>query len=101
MSNITDMRTMSDQIGDMIDSFKKMLVTKNIRYGNSALKPIHIFYKGDGEGQHNIESRLDEKLARIMNNDRVLRKNDVADLIGYLFLLCKREGWTNFEDMID
>ena len=76
-------------------SLCKMIEEKDKRYGNSALQPLGIFAK-----HHNYGSRLDEKLARVKNSDE-LRKNDVADIIGGLILICKDKGWNNFDDQID
>ena len=54
--------------------------------GNSALKPKHVFYKGDAV--NSILIRLDDKLGRIMaNTENTPRINDVADIIGYCTLL--------------
>ena len=72
-----------------------MLKAKNKAYGGSALKPLEIFAK-----HHSYGSRLDEKLARVKNSDE-LRKNDVADLLGGLILICKEKGWDDFSDQID
>jgi hypothetical protein len=72
-----------------------MLQAKNKNYGESALKPLDIFAK-----HHSYGSRLDEKLARVKNSDK-LRKNDVADIIGGLMLLCKDNNWDDFDDLID
>lgn len=76
-------------------SLCRMQIEKDKRYGNSALKPLDIFAK-----HHTYGSRIDEKLARVKNSDE-LRKNDVADIIGGLMLLCRDRGWDNFEDLID
>jgi hypothetical protein len=76
-------------------SLCKMQIEKDKRYGNSALKPLNIFAK-----HHNYGSRIDEKLARVQNSEQ-LRKNDVADIIGGLMLICKDNNWDNFEDLID
>ena len=76
-------------------SLLKMQEAKDKAYGNSALKPLDIFAR-----HHNYGSRLDEKLARVKNCDE-LRKNDVADLIGGLILICRDKNWTNFDDLID
>lgn len=76
-------------------SLCKMQQAKNKNYGESALKPLDIFAK-----HHNYGSRLDEKLARVKNCIE-LRKNDVADIIGGLMLICKDKGWDNFDDLID
>jgi len=76
-------------------SLYHMQVEKDKRYGNSALQPLQIFAK-----HHTYGSRIDEKLARVKNSDE-LRKNDVADIIGGLMLLCRDRGWDNFDDLID
>lgn len=76
-------------------SLCKMQIEKDKKYGNSALKPLDIFAK-----HHAYGSRIDEKLARVKNGDE-LRKNDIADIIGGLILLCQDRGWDNFEDLID
>ena len=72
-----------------------MQIDKDKKYGNSALQPLDIFAK-----HHPYGSRIDEKLARIKHSDS-LRKNDVADIIGGLMLLCKDNNWDYFEDLID
>lgn len=77
------------------ESLCKMLEAKNKAYGESALKPLDIFAK-----HHPYGSRLDEKVARVKNSSE-LRKNDVADIIGGLFLICKDKGWSDFTDLID
>ena len=76
-------------------SLAKVQEIKNAKYGESALEPLDIFAK-----HHPYGSRLDEKLARVKNSDTI-RKNDVCDLIGGLMLICKSNGWDNFEDQID
>jgi hypothetical protein len=76
-------------------SLAKMQKEKAKRYGNSALKPLDIFAK-----HHPYGSRLDEKLARVKNSE-VLRKNDVADIIGGCMVLCEYNGWEDFDDLID
>lgn len=72
----------------------KVLSEKNKRYGNAALEPINVFYKGDAS--NSILIRLDDKLQRIINhcaetsNSMSLpefRKNDMFDLLGYCILL--------------
>ncbi len=77
------------------DSLCKMQQAKNKKYGNSALKPLEIFSK-----HHTYGGRIDEKLARIKYSNE-LRKNDIADIIGGLMLLCQERGWDYFEDLID
>jgi hypothetical protein len=81
----------------VLASLNHFLDVKNERYGDSALSPLHIFNK---EGEMGIEQRIDDKLSRIKNS-KELRKNDVVDLAGYLILLCLRQGWENFDELLD
>ena len=80
-------------------NFKAMLLEKNKRYGDSALNPLKIFNKEGSSNQ--IKARLDDKLNRIKNGPRKPRKNDLADLIGYLILECVDEGYEDFSDLLD
>ena len=92
----------SDKISLVLQELDKLLQAKNQRYGDSMQKPVKVFVK-DADNLTNdiaLRKRLDEKLARIANADE-LRKNDVADIIGYLVLLCIDRGWLNFDDLID
>ena len=78
---------------------KSVVIEKNKRYGDAALKPINIFSKlAPGEG---IKCRLDDKINRIINSGVEIRKNDVADIMGYLSLYAVYQGWTDFSDLID
>jgi hypothetical protein len=86
------------QIGgfsDMLNSFSEFLNEKDKRYGNAALQPLEILSK-----HHPYGARIDEKLSRILNSTK-LRKNDVVDVIGGLFLICRDKGWDDFKDQID
>lgn len=90
--------TVKDKIELTLDSLEKLLVEKNRRYGNAALSPLGVFNKHSAtEG---ILIRLDDKLQRVKSSS-TLRRNDVADLLGYLTLLCVSQDWTNFDDLID
>jgi hypothetical protein len=79
----------------ILTSLNSLLEYKNKKYGNVALDPLNIFAKYGGIGQ-----RLDDKLSRIKNAEE-LRKNDVADMLGYLVLLCKENGFENFDEFKD
>ena len=79
-----------------LDSINSLLEYKNEKYGNAALEPLEIF-----EGKCKVGQRLDDKLARIKNSKEDLKKNDVADLIGYLTLVCVENGWDNFDEFKD
>lgn len=72
------------KISEICDSIKDLLLYKNEKYGDSALNPNNIFYKGDSA--NSIKIRLDDKIGRIKNCQET-RVNDVADIIGYCVLL--------------
>ena len=90
--------TAQEGIEKVCNGMARLLSEKNKRYGNSALEPLRVFSRADASD--GIMVRLDDKLSRIKNSDK-LRKNDVSDLIGYLVLLCIAQGWTDFDDLID
>ena len=72
------------KIVEICDSMKDLLLYKNQKYGDSALNPNNIFYKGDST--NSIKIRLDDKIGRIKNCEET-RINDVCDIIGYSVLL--------------
>lgn len=81
------------KITEITEAIRDLLLYKNQKYGDSALKPKQIFYKG--EARDSIMIRLDDKLGRIMaNTDTTPRINDVADIIGYCVLLLIGMGAT-------
>ena len=57
---------------DWFTAFKKFLLEKNIRYGNSVLEPLAIFSKhiskDNSQAMNAVLSRLDDKLKRIKNS---------------------------------
>jgi hypothetical protein len=88
-----------EKIIQVFNSMRDVVIEKNKRYGDAALAPRQIFSKLEpGEG---IKVRIDDKLSRILNNAGEIRKNDVADLMGYLSLLAVAQGWLDFADLID
>lgn len=84
-----------NQFKEITDSIASLLQYKNEKYGNSALEPLEIF-----GGKCKVGTRIDDKLARIKNSKELL-KNDISDLIGYAVLICKENGWTNFDEFKD
>ena len=82
-------------LNNIISSLGDLLEYKNKNYGNSALNGLDVF-----TGKTKVGSRLDDKLARVKACEE-LRKNDVADIIGYLVLVCKENDWTNFDEFKD
>lgn len=74
----------SDKIKETLSAMIDLLLYKNKKYGDSALKPNNIFYKGSST--NSILIRLDDKIGRIKNNTGIA-SNDVCDIIGYCTLL--------------
>jgi hypothetical protein len=70
---------------DTCHNIAKMLIDKNIAYGDSALSPVRIFSKSDAREQLHV--RIDDKLSRLMKGSDYPGDNDIDDLIGYLVLL--------------
>lgn len=79
--------TFADKLDHVLQELGDMLLEKNKAYGDSALKPINIFSKGEPAAL--IRVRIDDKLTRIKNlGDTGGDTEDaVSDLIGYLILL--------------
>ena len=81
------------KIREIIDAMKDLLLYKNQKYGDSAINPKKVFYKGDAT--NSILIRLDDKLGRVMSNtEEKPRINDVCDIIGYCTLLLISMGVT-------
>lgn len=81
------------KIRNIMDSMKDLLLYKNRKYGDSAINPKKIFYKGDST--NSILIRLDDKIGRVMSNtEEKPRINDIADIIGYCTLLLISMGVT-------
>jgi hypothetical protein len=90
--------TTQEKIEKLFNNFKEFLKEKNRRYGDSAIHPIKIFSKIDASNQ--IYNRLDDKLSRIQNTKEI-RKNDLADLLGYISLALIEKDWLEFDDLLD
>jgi hypothetical protein len=88
-----------EKITLVFNSLRDLVIEKNKRYGDAALHPKNIFSKLEpGEG---IKVRIDDKVSRIQHNQGEIRKNDVADLMGYLALLAVAQDWLDFADLVD
>lgn len=79
------MRKFEDKVTSYLDNIKDLLISKNRKYGNSALEPVRIFSKSDQSEQ--LLVRIDDKLSRIKNSSLDEDEDVVKDLIGYLVLL--------------
>lgn len=79
--------TSQDQISYTCDAIKHLLLTKNKKYGDSALKPTRIFSQASTKEQ--LLVRIDDKLSRISRGVGLLASDEdvLDDLIGYLILL--------------
>ena len=74
------------EVGKVLQEIQEMLISKNVKYGNSALEPLGVF--SQLSAREGLLVRIDDKLKRIKNGS--LDKDDedvVNDLIGYLVLL--------------
>ena len=69
------------------DEVKDLLISKNKKYGDSALNPSRIFSRANAVEQ--LLVRIDDKLNRIQKGAGLLANDEdvVMDLIGYLVLL--------------
>lgn len=95
-SRVEDTPT-QQKIKDILSGMTDLLLYKNRKYGDSAIHPKKIFYKGGST--NSILIRLDDKIGRVMSNtEEKPRVNDVADIIGYCTLLLVSMGITS-EDL--
>jgi hypothetical protein len=77
--------TTADLIASECDAIKEMLLSKNRKYGDSALRPRRVFSKASAVEQ--ILVRIDDKLSRIESAQYDEDEDVEKDLIGYLVLL--------------
>ena len=76
----------STQVSDVLIEIKELLISKNKKYGNSALEPLGVF--SQLSAKQGLLIRIDDKLKRIKNGSLERDDEDVInDLIGYLVLL--------------
>lgn len=75
------------QIAKICDDIKHLLLSKNEKYGDSALNPCRIFSQASTVEQ--LLVRIDDKLNRIQKGAGLLASDEdvINDLIGYLVLL--------------
>lgn len=76
----------NEEVNKVLEEIQEMLISKNAKYGNSALEPLGVF--SQLSAKEGLLIRIDDKLKRIKNGS--LQKDDedvVNDLIGYLVLL--------------
>jgi len=74
-------------IATICDEVKELLLSKNQKYGDSALEPSRVFSKSSTVEQ--LLVRIDDKLSRVAKGAGLLVEDEdvLVDLIGYLILL--------------
>jgi hypothetical protein len=74
-------------ISTLCDEVKELLLSKNQKYGDSALEPSRIFSKSSTVEQ--LLVRIDDKLSRVARGVGLVAEDEdvLVDLIGYLILL--------------
>jgi hypothetical protein len=80
------MNEFANKVSSYLLEIRELLVSKNLKYGNSALEPLGVF--SQLSAKEGLLVRIDDKLKRIKNGS--LEKDDedvINDLIGYLVLL--------------
>jgi hypothetical protein len=75
---------LEDEIRAECGAIAELLVSKNRKYGNSAIEPIRVFSKAPAHEQ--ILVRLDDKLSRLRSAQSDEDEDVVQDLIGYVVL---------------
>lgn len=74
------------KVSEVLEEIKDLLISKNQKYGNSAIEPLGVF--SDLSPEEGIRIRIDDKLKRIKNGSLDHDDEDVInDLIGYLVIL--------------
>lgn len=79
-----DQEKVQEEIKNVCLDIAELLISKNKKYGNSALEPRRIFSKSSPIEQINV--RIDDKLSRIVNRQSDEDEDVEKDLIGYLVL---------------
>lgn len=84
---LCNMNSTQLEIAHYCDKIKQLLLSKNAKYGDSALNPCRVFSKANAVEQ--ILVRIDDKLNRIQKGAGLLASDEdvIQDLIGYLVLL--------------
>jgi hypothetical protein len=80
------MENFANKVSSYLLEIRELLVSKNLKYGNSALEPLGVF--SHLSAKEGLLVRIDDKLKRIKNGS--LEKDDedvINDLVGYLVLL--------------
>lgn len=71
-------------ISTVIDEIEHLLLSKNRKYGDSAIHPVRIFSTANPVEQLNV--RIDDKISRILSAQDDDTEDPEFDMIGYLIL---------------
>lgn len=77
-------QTFQDDLIDVLDELRDLLIEKNRKYGDAALNPVQTFSRVPPIELINV--RMDDKLSRIRNRQEDENEDAEVDLIGYLLL---------------
>ena len=91
------MNTFEQNLDQVFYELKQVLMSKNKKYGNSALEPKRIFSKADPVEQ--IKVRIDDKLSRMITGTDD-NEDTVLDLMGYLVLLRIAENQKSTDEYV-
>ncbi len=81
---MTDITQTQRGIRETCREIETLLLEKNRRYGDSAIRPLRVFSRADPIEQINV--RLDDKLSRLRSAQADDIEDAELDLIGYLIL---------------
>ena len=74
-----------EDLKEILNNLNTLLISKNRKYGDSALNPIRVFSKSGPIEQ--IKVRIDDKLSRLGSQQVDEDEDVVDDLLGYLIIL--------------
>lgn len=77
------MSSFAEELDEVLDEVRKMLIAKNTAYGDAALNPVRIFSKADPLEQ--LKVRIDDKLSRLARGSNA-GEDVIHDLLGYLVI---------------
>ncbi len=91
-----DLVDTSEQITQVCEEVKNLLLDKNKKYGDSALNPVRVFSKASPVEQ--ILVRIDDKISRLNRGAglREVQEDVIMDLIEYMILLKIAQSWETY-----
>jgi hypothetical protein len=91
--------TSQQMIEQECEHLKDLLLSKNRKYGDSAIHPKRIFSTASPVEQ--IKVRIDDKLSRLMSSQVDDDEDVILDLLGYLILLRVAQRKVREADLLD